>query len=685
MFERLSYIIAHKGKKFQLKHAPKEWDDGAIKWKRSKDYFGMTREFSLPNEFVKDGADILRSIFYRGSIQSEASLEIYRHRGLETGYVKVYEGDFDFSTFKDLGDSVQIDMTDNGIEADIKGNESTEYEFKEFETDRTVLIPNVQESREARGTVFLISPESRVKYSVPNIIITNDSAIQSTVAEIKQPSQLNTDNVNDIFAPQNNCHFLEINQSGTFDVNLFLDYQAFEYPFGYNMLIKMVESGTNNIVWTYQIPKNRTNLEIRQQPHLNAGRKYYIYIENTYYIQNNTYNPFETFSIPNIFDSSTISFSYSRGDTSYKVKGFSYKKLAELLIGKLTSKTANIEITKGSVLDRIVFVSGDFARYTENGTKLKDSSLITSFKDFFKSTRAVAGYGFGIDNDNVRIAPISYFFNKFLEIHNIGEIKEPEISPYTDYMAPTIKAGYKDQNYDSKLGRQEFNSAQEYSTALSRASGNIDLTAAYRADQMGMDAIRQDVEDDNIDDSDKKTDKDVFMVYVESAPMNDGVYRAETGNSFQNVSGISGTTHAINLELSPKRNLIRNLDFIGAVLQGTNTIVFESGKKNTDLITTRQVTGNYPKNEIREDSNILIEDIEGILFLPVVIKCTTALNYATLNDIKNKNNGYIRFKYKGFEYKGFILDIEANISYSDEVQMELLLHPDTNLDTLWTN
>src|SRR5699024_441537 len=147
--------------------------------------------------------------------------------------------------------------------------------------------------------------------------------------------------------------------------------------------INIVESNTKNIIWTAIVRENKTTLGAHKIFNLTAGRKYYLYVESFYR---------SLFVGPEIFDSSTIAFSYSRGDTSYKVKGFSYQRLAELLIGKLTSKTANIEITKGSVLDRIVFVSGDFARYTENGTKLKDSSLITSFKDFFKSTRAVAGY-----------------------------------------------------------------------------------------------------------------------------------------------------------------------------------------------------------------------------------------------------------------------------------------------------
>ena len=115
MIQKLIYILQYDNKNYALKHAPEEWDDSSIHWKRSMVYYGMSREFAFPLEFVKDGATMLRSIYYKNGPEAKAKLIIYQHQNLTVGYVEIAKFDLDFSTLIDHVDSVEINLTLNLI------------------------------------------------------------------------------------------------------------------------------------------------------------------------------------------------------------------------------------------------------------------------------------------------------------------------------------------------------------------------------------------------------------------------------------------------------------------------------------------------------------------------------------------------------------------------------------------
>lgn len=670
MFERLSYVIEWGENKRQLEHAPIEWDEGALKFSRSTKYWGITREFSLPNRFVKDGADILRSIFYNGSTESKANLLIYRFIGLEEGYSLEYQGELDFSTFVDFGDSVEIDLADNGIEADINANEDVSYEFPLEEADCFVRMRNIEEVRKAKGNILMEYPNPKITIRSPSIIISDDSQLQSNIVEVQSTQADEYSNFNSVL--NDNNWFLKVNDLRPMKLQVSISVRDFQRGVvtNNNAIWAIINQNKQLIDWVtiYQDGDYFMDLTINA----NVGDKFYMSFFND--LQMNQVRNIAGF---NILENSTIEISYNRGDaTAFDVPAFRAYTLFDKLIQKMRSKFTKTQSNAlKNEFKNIKITCGDWIR-SSSGVELNNPRMITSFKDFFQSLRSATGIAFGVEDDVCVIENLEYFLRSSLKIDTIENGEDFEIESSRDLLVPKLKAGYKDQNYDLEQGRFEFNSEQEYTTGLQRSSGSLDLISAYRADQYGIDKIRVDIEDSNGKDKDKDGDKDVWMLWTKNNEIDDNLYQIETSQDFDSVDFTGGNNRVVNIELSPKRMIYRNGAYLHSIGFGQGGLVFRSGKKNTELTTSRN--GQL----IRENADFLFENAKDALFLPLLLKFTAPISYKNFISLKNKNLGFFEVKYKNVYLKGFVMNVEANISYTDDVDIELLLTADNDLTQL---
>src|SRR5699024_3891125 len=250
---------------------------------------------------------------------------------------------------------------------------------------------------------------------------------------------------------------------------------------------------------------------------------------------------------------------------------------------------------------------------------------------------SVTGYCMGLENGLPVLKQYDYFFNQNLNITTLGNITEMELKPASDFLYGKIKVGYKNQNYEEELGRDEYNTEQTYSTGLNRTSKTLDLVSTYRADHLGIRKIRIDLEHANSTDEDRQADNDIFMIYTDE-PLKDGQpYPAITAEDFQLVNGIDGRTDAINIPISPKRNLLAHGEFLSSALFRTNAILFETAKKDVALESSDEV------EMIIERRNVYLSELPDALFLPIVAKFTAPINISNIFDLKNKENGYLSF------------------------------------------
>jgi hypothetical protein len=65
-----SGVVSNTTTKTELNFAPKGWSNKTLKWERGFEYWGVMQSFSLPLEFVVDGAKILKHLYFYSRFRS---------------------------------------------------------------------------------------------------------------------------------------------------------------------------------------------------------------------------------------------------------------------------------------------------------------------------------------------------------------------------------------------------------------------------------------------------------------------------------------------------------------------------------------------------------------------------------------------------------------------------------------
>lgn len=115
-----------------LADSPEGYDDSQITFERSKKYYGITRKWTIPLKFLKDGARLIREEFYIKGTAGEVEIYI---RTLDRSLTSpaynniLYQGVADMNTFVDDGDRVSVNFKDAGPGNDIARVIDQEYDI----------------------------------------------------------------------------------------------------------------------------------------------------------------------------------------------------------------------------------------------------------------------------------------------------------------------------------------------------------------------------------------------------------------------------------------------------------------------------------------------------------------------------------------------------------------------------
>lgn len=122
----------YRGTWINLPTSPEGYDESQIAFTRSKKYYGITRIFTIPLKFIREGATYVREEFYNKGTGGEVLLEIRRlDRTLPSPAYNeiIYAGTADMSTFVDNDQRVSLNFTDGGLSKDVATNMSVEYDI----------------------------------------------------------------------------------------------------------------------------------------------------------------------------------------------------------------------------------------------------------------------------------------------------------------------------------------------------------------------------------------------------------------------------------------------------------------------------------------------------------------------------------------------------------------------------
>lgn len=641
-----------------LPNAPKNWRETQVKYARNTKYFGMIRALTVPQEFVKDAAKILRNEFYQNGVLGRVRSVIEQSDPATQTFRTIYRGIVDFSEFRDSNNSVSVNTTEDDISVKISAFENTQYEFP---VDDDWLTFDSQPIRLKESATFLVPPTfdiQRKGYTGIDLIANEVLALNTSSKSVQYRESGSPNFAFDadwFFNAQTNTTvtFKLKSLKGTFTK---IGDSAPSFAIG---VIKSDGTTAFNLINQTAAPgPNVFNLgEAEYTTTILAGQSLYLY---QFYAGATDVNSFE-------YEEGEFYIEYETESVSTPIKGIQAYKLYDKLIQKMNGiDTGGVYVpypTSTGLLSnliwrRLVITCGDAIRGFDTA-KIK-----TSFTDFYKSINAVCNAGFGMENGTAILEEKAYFFRYGTALDLGDKITNFGLSVYKESLYSSIKAGYPDQTYDALNGRDEVNSQQNYATDMTASTKELDLTSTYRADPYGIEYIRVIKKDK--DTTDDKGDNDNFFVYLKedlSAP-----------DVTENITGVQAGNTYYNWFITPKRNLLRHGNYLKAIFDNMNgyTIRFSTGLKNVD-VTIEGVT---------ENSDIDISALPTALFRPYLFTFDTGLVFDALKLVEATPFGRIRFMYRGLYYNGFIAFVDGisiDVAENSRRSFTLLCGPDVNL------
>ncbi len=661
---QFQYALTIGSNEWILPNAPRGWDENLIEWKRSSQYHGMVKTLTLPMEFVKQGADILKIQFYLvGGLEARTGVII---RELNTDmwlYEDRYKGALDYSTFTDEGVIVSISAIDAGIEAVINNNDGQKYTISlDVPEAITVTVPAIPLVEAA--TIIMLNRNNPQADTFPGLrVVTNEiKSVTPSVQDVESEFQVDPyfgDKVNWFYKATINTTL-----TGSIKGSVGLQYNNAEY----NIAIYRSD-GTKFLDVFYFDGRGRSgvqifNFELPINGDVPLGERLFLYFDSSrdgdsnqgFLINGNTFI--------------TIQLKYNTISPSTTCKALRpfdvFKQLVRQMNGNIDYPCVSRYFTNTRAKN-VVMTSGDALR------GLNGAGIITTFKDFFDSYYADGCIGFGIENGNATIEDFGYWYKGQVMSAKIKDLPKdrPQVTPALDYMYSKIAVGYEDPTYDQLNGKDEVCSTQYWKLPITRVDNEYNIISKYRADIHGIEIARINL-DGRTEADNSKGDNDVFLIRLND----DG--SVQTANDYGSVSGVLTGEQTYNIDLWPKHMLLRHAGYLSSILdkQEGAQIRFTSGLKN---YTASAIGGG---TNITENENIDVSSLGAKIFLPYIMTITTDYPVDMLKLLDANPTGYISFPYNGVTWQGFNESGTVDVSKRSEREFKLLLTPGNDLNNL---
>jgi hypothetical protein len=640
------------------------WRDTLVKYGRSDKYAGIIRDFTVPLTFSREAAEILRNKFWNGNsyeAQIYFALSKLDRTSTFTKYEPWFIGELDFSQYKQKKNNVEINVLEGGVSKYLKAFEATTFEIPIGANPLAVNVymDGIPFSNKLEYTIFDQPQTAFTEVYVGMGIIVNEGTTQGIINQ-DQSYSVNTPGF------PNELWFMK-SYTKTFTATIFGSITVTKQTAGNHYIRIRIRKRSNStgagtttdytVVNAQFSPGNYTFNFNFQIPLVPEDALYFIYDSNT---------DIMTFFATN----GTLNVDYGITFEPTVIKALRGQEVFAQLTNKLTKGLYQSNSNALRNLNQLVFTSGTAIRGND------DSTIKTSLEDFNKAIKPFF-LGIGIKDDMLICEELPYFYQQNIII-SLGIIDDLQIEVSTDKIFNTVKVGYRNNNYDNKNGVDEVNVTQQYTSAVTKVVKEIDLISSSRADNYGIELTRLNLTGKNTTDS--KSDNESFILNIntnsETIGVFSNVYRLYR-KVYSNIAGLLHPLEAFNIEFSPKRILLKWQSYFNSIFdrQQGAPLTFQSGEKNSDLVTT-DVNGNI----IAENSVMTIGNNK--LFLPYyfTFKTQVPLNYIS---IMNTNPyGLIEFEYKGNMYNGFIIDGGIKPATNDVQTWKLLAGPLNDMSKL---
>lgn len=624
-----------------LQNSPEGWMETLIKYARNTKYLGLFRDYTTPMSFSGDGYEILRSLMWIDGFEAVCYFGIAKldRLSLPYKYQTWYLTEIDFSKYSQALTQIKVSAIEGGLSKFLKAFESTAYEIDLDENmlAKRILLDGVKFDF---NKVFQVGEQDL--YAVPNYIL----------GMVPFSSEGNQNNyiVYDVFPQQAavypNESFFSASQ---FDQDVVISGKVLMQYFeddAFELRVEMNNGSDTNAFPQYVcIPMAATS-----RP--DATIEEFTFSNIAFTIPAGWRTHMKIFTASNtggllqmrVLDGEIkVDYKYTHPQTF--VKGIYIKELLDALLDKMTKGVGGYTIKSNWLTAKkdILVTSGDGLRNIEK------SKIKISFADVFKSLQFA---GLGIEGNFLRIEQLDFFFNTSKTI-KLGAVKDAVMVVAEDLIGNVLKAGYEKQDYEDVNGKFEVNQGQVWSTIITKIIKDLDYVSPIRADALGIELLR--INFGNKTTTDSGSDNDTFFINVETPTVysdDDGPYYKLWRPAYTSVTGLANWETYFNLELSPKKNLLRWGRYFRSLFDKLDASYIEqtSADKNTDIVTVLNgIT-------VAEKEKIQVGSLGDKLFLPYYFTFTTETLVNSLELIDIKPYDQIEFEWKGKLWYGFMWD-----------------------------
>lgn len=501
-------VVTYTGQPTPLPQTGDGWQEMTIGWERNLEDHGVTRNFSLPFGFVRDGMKILRDALYNQSIEEKLFLliqvlGIVIVPGISYNwlYQYLYKGELDLSAAEDNLDMINVPCMEGGLYKMLKANRATKYTFP-FDLDAvTVQLDGIALQENAN---YVISG------AISNAVFFNNHTLPITFVN-KEGTSVGvgffSQSVQDVVPNRptyvgSSVNYFLINSTGA--------------PITYNLKGKIVYMCTDNsagLSYRWRLVKNNdTAIDIYNSlTNPVVGTTYEVPIDETFTLNDGekmfligTYFGAGGISIVcDFLDSSKLNLTFDNTAPLTEVKAFTKDVLFRKLVGKITGNEANASSLLCDDKKYTVVTSGDAIR------RLTDAVIITSLEDFYADMDATYMAGLGIENDKIEIESRTKYYDTSSPV-DLGTIKDLVISPANDYRANRFKFGHQKPDIEDINGKYDPNGSNVFSGPLLKAVNEYSRISPYKAGPYEIESVRLNL--DGKVTTDDNRDNDVYVI-----------------------------------------------------------------------------------------------------------------------------------------------------------------------------
>lgn len=667
-----------------LEFTPEGWKKIQIQNQRNATYFAIDRSFTVPLEYVKDGCQILKYIYYNFGVEAKVFMVVCEqqlffdatHYGFY--YKLLYRGEIDLANFKHDGVKVTVNIMEGGIVKYIKAYENTKYEIP---VDVSEAVDVYMDGIElVQSTTFIINNgnlNNDLGGHTIDLELLNVEAISSLGATSQERKKIG----NAIDVLWNSGERFLITNSNLVTVTINWDFNLFVKLapgvgaiFGTSIFLQL--HVLENSSTRYSIPGTSNGVNIDSK---GGGDPILLYNRTHNFKGSITFTaPANARFVLYMSASTNRDFTYFTYDNDGEIKAsYTYTHPASTIkalrpfyvFQQLISKVSNGQYTVQSdylqnIRPDVVITCGDAIR------GLDGAVIKTSLRDFFTSYNSHFGLGMGMFGNILRLEQKS-FWVQYTDVINLGEVSKMKVSPANDLLINNIKIGTPEQKYDDVNGKQEFNTTAEYSAPITRVAKDLNLVSVYRADCYGIEFTRLNL--DGKDTTDNESDNDVFLIHIEDVPQGDGLYHLDRSLN-AGATGLLSPATVFNLYLTPARALARNGDYIRSLFYKLDSryLTFQTSDKN-DAVVAGGVT---------ESADVQIASLSAALFSCNYLEFETKVPVDMLDLLNANPLKAFAGTWAGFSFVGIPDKVATQPGDNGAQTYKLLASPTTDLTTL---